>query len=294
MAANTLPRSRSTGRAKAGALAYNRQGITPRIGRFVIFLLYGIPLAWVVATSFKPESTILKDPSGLMFTPTLEQYRGVVSQVWPAMLNSLQIGIGTTVLTLLVAVPAAYGMARRRTKWWTRVVAITLGLMIILQMVPQAMTIMPLYSILAQWHLTNTILGIVLATSALVMPFAILLIRPFFLTIPPELEEAAIMDGASVWSAFRRVLMPLARNGIVTVGIMVFMQSWGELLYGTTFLSKPDAYPVGALLALQTTLYGTEWGHLMALGVLITLPILVLFIFSQRRLMQGMLSGAVK
>jgi ABC-type glycerol-3-phosphate transport system permease component len=276
------------------ASVHDRQGAGPRVGRFIIFLLYGIPLLWVLATSFKPESTILKDPSGLMFSPTFAQYRGVVGQVWPAMLNSLQIGIGTTILTLAVAVPAAYGLARHRSRAWSRVIAISLGLLIVLQMVPQAMTIMPLYSILAQWRLTNTIFGIVLATSALVLPFAILLIRPFFLSVPIELEEAATVDGASVWSVFARVVMPLARNGIITVGIMIFMQSWGELLYGTTFLSKPDAYPVGAMLALQTTLYGTEWGHLMALGVLITLPVLVLFVFSQRRLMQGMLSGAVK
>lgn len=276
------------------ASVHDRQGAGPRIGRLVIFLLYGIPLLWVLATSFKPESVILKDPSGLLFSPTLAQYRGVVGEVWPAMLNSLQIGVGTTILTLAVAVPAAYGLARHRSVVWSRVIAISLGLLIVLQMVPQAMTIMPLYSILAQWRLTNTIFGIVLATSALVLPFAILLIRPFFLSVPVELEEAATVDGAAVWSVFARIVMPLTRNGTITVGIMIFMQSWGELLYGTTFLSKPDAYPVGAMLALQTTLYGTEWGHLMALGVLITLPVLVLFVFSQRRLMQGMLSGAVK
>jgi ABC-type glycerol-3-phosphate transport system permease component len=285
MATATVTRRRSVQR---------RQGAGPRIGRVIILLLYGVPLVWVLATSFKPEADILKNPSGLSFTPTFAQYRGVVGQVWPAMLNSLQIGLGTTVLTLAVAVPAAYGLARRRTRSWARIVSILLALLIILQMVPQAMTIMPLYSILAQWHLTNTIVGIVLATSAMVLPFAVLLIRPFFLDIPAELEEAAMIDGASIGAIFGRVIMPLARNGIVMVGIMVFMQSWGELLYGTTLLTKPDAYPVGAMLALQTTLYGTEWGHLMALGVLITLPILLLFIISQRRLMQGMLSGAVK
>ncbi|HVX47289.1 MAG TPA: carbohydrate ABC transporter permease, partial [Mycobacteriales bacterium] len=222
MATATVTRRRSVQR---------REGAGPRVGRLIILLLYGVPLVWVLATSFKPEADILKNPSGLSFTPTFAQYRGVVGQVWPAMLNSLQIGLGTTILTLAVAVPAAYGLARRRTRAWARIVSVLLALLIILQMVPQAMTIMPLYSILAQWRLTNTIAGIVFATSAMVLPFAVLLIRPFFLDIPAELEEAAMIDGASIGAIFGRVIMPLARNGIVMVGIMVFMQSWGELLY---------------------------------------------------------------
>jgi len=273
---------------------YHRQGTGAYLGRGVILLLYAVPLVWVLATSLKSEGAVLTDPSGLRFTPTLEQYSNLLPTIWPSVLNSAQIAVGTVALTLGLAVPAAYGLARRRTPGWTKAVAVLLGAFILLQMVPQPMTLMPLYRILAGWGLTNTIIGLVVVNSAFMLPFAIVLLRPFFQSIPSDLEEAAALEGASLWRTFRSVILPLASNGVITVGVMVFMLAWGEFLYGTTFLTEPDAYPVGALLVLQTSLYGTQWGRLMALSVLISLPILVVFLFAQRRLLEGMLSGAIK
>ncbi len=273
---------------------YGRQGVSTYVGRAVILVMYAAPLVWVLATSLKSEGAVLADPSGLRFTPTLEQYADMLPVIWPSILNSAQIGLGTVALTLALAVPAAYGLARKRTPGWTKAVSILLGAFILLQMVPQPMTLMPLYRILAGWNLTNSIPGLVIANSAFLLPFAIILLRPFFQSIPSDLEEAAAIEGASLWRTFRSVVLPLANNGVITVGIMVFMLAWGEFLYGTTFLTEPDGYPVGALLVLQTSLYGTEWGRLMALSVLISLPILVIFLFAQRRLLEGMLSGAIK
>lgn len=263
-------------------------------GRTALLILYAVPILVLVLISFKSETDVADDPAGLIFPPTFEAYRTVGADVGPALANSAQISIGTMLLSVGLAVPAAYGLSRRKSRAWTVITTVLLGGFIVLQMVPQPMSVIPLYSVLANLGVMNTIVGVVLANTALQLPFAVLLLRPFFVLIPVELEEAALIDGASLPKLFLRVMVPVARNGIITVAVMVFILSWGEFIYGTTFLTTPDAYPVSALLAQQVGLYGTEWGRLMALAVLTTLPILVVFLFSQRRLAEGMLSGAIK
>ncbi|WP_026197856.1 carbohydrate ABC transporter permease [Sciscionella marina] len=264
------------------------------LGRSLLFAVYGVPLLVLLAISVKSEKDITKDPAGLLFAPTGEQYVKVGADAGPALANSAQIALGTMLLTVCLAVPGAYGLSRKRTRAWTATTTVLLAAIIVLQMVPQPMSVIPLYNVLARLGVINTIVGVVLANSALLLPFALLLLRPFFVSIPRELEEAAICDGASLPRMFFRVVVPLARNGIVTVSVMVFMLSWGEFIYGATFLTAPDAYPVSALLAQQVSLYGTDWGRLMALAVVTTVPILLVFLFSQRRLAEGMLTGAVK
>lgn len=264
------------------------------ISRAVLLFGYAAPILVLVIVSFKSQTDVSEDPAGLLFAPTFEAYQTVGADVLPALANSAQIAVGTMLLTVGLAVPAAYGLSRRRTKGWTVTTTVLLGGFIVLQMVPQPMSVIPLYSVLANLGVMNTIVGVVLANTALQLPFAILLLRPFFVSVPPELEEAAIIDGASLPKLFFRVLVPVVRNGIVTVSVMVFILSWGEFIYGTTFLTAPDGYPVSALLAQQVGLYGTEWGRLMAVAVLTTLPILLVFLLSQRRLAEGMLSGAIK
>ncbi|MBV9847650.1 MAG: carbohydrate ABC transporter permease, partial [Kutzneria sp.] len=263
-------------------------------GRLAVLLGYAVPLMFMLFLSFKSQPDMLADPGNLLFVPTLDGYRSMIGDAWPAMMNSFQIAAGTTVVTLALATPAAYGLARRRSRGWSRTAGAVLAGLIVIQMVPQAIGILPLYQIMVAWGLANTIAGVAVATAAIQIPFAILLLRPFFVSIPIELEEAASVDGASLATTFLRVSLPLARNGMVTLSIMVFVAGWGEFLYGTTLLATPDGYPVSALLAQQETVYETLWGRLMALGVLITLPILALFLVSQRRLVTGMLAGGVK
>ena len=263
-------------------------------GRVLLLAVYALPLLVLLLMSFKSDDDITADPAGLVFTPTLEAYRAVGDEVGPALLNSAQIAIGTTLLTVVLAVPAAYGLARRRTRTWTLVTTGLLGAVIVLQMVPQPMAVIPLYAVLAQIGVINSLFGVILADTALLLPFAILLLRPFLLAVPVELEEAAILDGASMAATFGRVVIPVARNGILTVSVMVFMLSWGEFLYAITLLTTAGGYPVSGLLAAQVSLYGTDWGRLMALAVLTTLPILVVFLLTRRQLAAGMLSGALK
>jgi multiple sugar transport system permease protein len=269
-----------------------RLGWPARIGAVLLLLVYGTPLYWLVTTSFKASGDVFKGLSTfLIFVPTAAAYQ----RIWTASLlhagiNSVLIAAGTTALTLALAVPAAYALARLRGP----IVSIGLGLVIILQMMPQTATVIPLYQVLGSWKLLGSIPGVVLADAALLLPFCILILRPFFLAVPIEIEEAATVDGASAWRVFARIALPLALNGTVTAGIIIFLIAWGEFLYAISFLVDPQQYPLSVLIASQIGQYGNNWPALMSIAVATGLPILVIFLFSYRRLREGLALGSIR
>jgi len=270
---------------------------TRRWFRFIAALLglvYLVPMIWVVLTSLKTKQQVLKDPNGLVFTPTLDTYADVVGDGIGAILTSLQIAVAVTGVVLLLAVPAAFALARRISRRWGIVIAVVLAALLVLQMVPQPMTVIPLYSVLASWGLLGSLGGLILADIALLLPFAIMLLRPFVLAIPPSVYEAAELDGAGRWQTFRRIAVPMLGNGIVTVLAIVFISVWGEFVYAINFLPQGVVLPVSGLLAQQSSVYSTEWNSLMALAVITSLPLLLVFLISQKRLISGLALGAVK
>ncbi|HEY0240166.1 MAG TPA: carbohydrate ABC transporter permease [Friedmanniella sp.] len=262
--------------------------------KVLIGLAYLLPLLWIVLTSLKSGSQVLEAPNALRFVPTLDTYRDVIGQGLGAILTSLQIGVFVTVVVLAVAVPTAFALARRITPAWNRVIAVVLAALLVLQMVPQPMTVIPLYSVLATWKLLGSLLGLILADIALLLPFAVMLLRPFVLSIPPALYEAAEIDGAGTWQSFRSITVPMLSNGIVTVMSVVFISAWGEFVYAINFLPEGTVLPVSGLLAQQNSTYAANWNSLMALAVLTSLPLLIVFVFSQKRLINGLSLGAVK
>ena len=146
----------------------------------------------------------------------------------------------------------------------------------------------------ARWHLLGSVAGLVIADTALVLPFSILLLRPFARAVPKVLYEAAALDGASSAQIFLRIVIPLLRNGIATVASIVFITVWGEFIYATNFLTEGSQLPVSALLAEQISIYSANWNRLMALALLTSLPLLAVFLFAQRRLTAGLTLGAVR
>ena len=267
---------------------------TFRVLALVLGLAYLLPLLWIVLTSFKTKQQVLTEPNGIFFTPTLDTYANVVGDGIGAILTSLQIAIAVTLITLLIAVPAAAALARRVSVGWNRVITVFLAALLVLQMVPQPMTVIPLYSVLASWKLLGTLGGLIVADIALLLPFAIMLLRPFALAIPGALYEAAELDGAGRWRTFRSLTVPLLSNGILTVVCIVFISAWGEFVYAINFLPQGIVLPVSGLLAQQNSTYSAEWNSLMALAVITSLPLLLLFVVSQRRLIAGLSLGAVK
>lgn len=257
----------------------------------VLLVLYVGPMYVLLATSLKTRDQLGASATNPFFTPTLDAYRSVIDEeLFRAIASSFQIALGSTLLILVIGMPAAYFLARDRG--W--VVPTLLAGLVLLQMPPSATTVIPLFKVVVGWGLANSLLGVIVAISAALMPLAILLMRPFFMAVPREIEEAAQIDGASRLRALRSVVLPVASNGIITVSILAFMISWGEFLYSIVILTDPLQYPVSALLSQQITMIGTNWPALMALSLLTALPIIAIYIVLQRRVIDGLSTGAVK
>jgi multiple sugar transport system permease protein len=263
-----------------------------RLGGIVLLLLYGTPLLWLVTTSFKSNTDAFRGLQTLIvFTPTFAAYQRLLTQgLVQSAINSVQIALGATLVTLLFAVPAAYALARARTT----LVSLGLGIVIVLQMMPQTATVIPLYKVLGAWNLLGSTVGVILADAALLIPFSVLLLRPFFRAVPIEIEEAGTVDGASIWRVFGQIALPLAANGVATAATIIFLIAWGEFLYAISFLVDPNNYPLSVLIASQIGQYGNNWPALMAVGVAASLPILVIFLATYRLLQQGLAMGSIK
>lgn len=260
--------------------------------RLVLYVLYGLPLLWILLTSLKRKSEVLTSQASVLFTPTLDAYVSALAdpQLGASFRQSAIVAVGTALLCLLLAIPAAYAVARVRS----RLIVAMLVALVILQMIPQTAQLIPLFWILARLRLLDTELGLVLADTALFLPWAILLLRPFFAAIPTSLEEAARIDGAGTLRTFGSIAVPLARNGVWTVGAIIFLVSWGEFLYGITFMLSPQRYPLSALIAQQAGAFGIDWPGMMAFAVVSAVPVFLVYVASYRTLKTGLTLGAVK
>jgi multiple sugar transport system permease protein len=268
-----------------------RRGWISRAGTALLLVLYGLPFLWLVATSLKTETEIFSNEAGLLFQPTFDTYRAILdSDLLQACVNSAIIAAGTTALTLALATPAAYALTRVRGM----LVNVSLGLVIVLQITPQPASLIPLYRVLGGWNLLGTQLGVILADSALLLPFCVLILRPFFLAIPREVEEAGTVDGASPWGVFWRIVLPITLNGVATAATIIFFIAWGEFLYAITFLTDASQYPISVLIAGQIGMYGIQWSKMMAIAVVASLPILAIYVFTYRLLRDGLALGSVR
>jgi multiple sugar transport system permease protein len=205
-------------------------------------------------------------------------------------LNSALISAGTLALTFLLGTPAAYALARLRLRF---AVMIAL-LMLLAQMLPTINLAVPLYVIFACLQLVDTYTGLILANTALALPFAIIVLRPYFLTVPGELVDAARVDGCTRPGAFLRIVLPLARPGLITVGALAFVTAWGEFVFGLTLATSDEMQPVTVVLNRFVSQFGTRWDDLMAVSTVVALPIVVIFAALQRFIVGGLTAGAGK
>ncbi len=256
----------------------------------LICLGYGLPLFWMLATSLK-RTRDMADGSWLPSHPTFDAYLSFfASDFWPALVNSLQLSLTTTVLSLALAVPAAYGLSRSRN----RLVTPALVLLLVVQMIPTSATFIPLFRLLAELGLVNTLWGVALAQTTLFLPFAVLILRPAFEGIPPELEEAALLDGAGRFRYLAQIAVPLLRNSIIVTTAIVLISSWGELVYPLTFLLDQEKYPLSVYIAQSVGRFNNTWNLLMSVSVMASLPVLAVVLAAQRKLASGVTLGAVK
>ncbi|WP_406030044.1 carbohydrate ABC transporter permease [Nocardioides sp. NBC_00163] len=260
----------------------------------LITAIYLIPVYWMLNTSFKGAEDIFATPPDLLpLPPTTGSYaRAVFSDgdIARGLVNSGIIAVGTTVVTLLVALPAAYALARLKVRF----VSAFLMLFLAVQMVPSVNLALPMFVLFSGVGLVNSYAGLIIANCSLAVPLAITILRPYFLAIPEEIVEAAKIDGCNELTAFWRVAVPVSTPGIITVGAVSFLQAWGEFVFGLALAPDEKYQPVTVVLAGITNAFGTKWNDLMAVSAIIALPVIVLFIFLQRYIVAGLTEGATK
>ncbi|MEP7293733.1 MAG: carbohydrate ABC transporter permease [Chloroflexota bacterium] len=256
-------------------------------------MAYLFPVYWMVATSLKSSSDIFATPPKLLpVPPDFTAYRTQVLQnpvLVTVFLNSLIIGVGTTALTLLLAIPGAYGLARLKL----RGSGLMLLIMLIGQLLPSIVIAGPLFILFSRIGLLNSHFGLILADTTFTLPFSVIILRPFFLAVPSELEAAAKVDGCTQFGVLWRIVIPYVRPGLITVAAFAFLIAWGEFVFALS-LNPRTNQPVTVALNKFIGQYGTQWNNLMAVSTVIALPIIVIFASLQRFIVGGLTSGAVK
>jgi multiple sugar transport system permease protein len=256
--------------------------------------IYLFPLYWMYITSLKSGSEIFANPP--TFWPT-DPNVGIFADVWtrrtmPTYLwNSVVIAGGVTLITVILGTGCAYVLARYRNPW----IDVGLFCILMLQVLPASVMITPLFVGFNQIGLLNAPrTAVVLAAAAKAMPFFVVLVRATFMSVPRELEEAALVDGNSRVGAFFSIVLPLARNGILVCAILTFMSSFGEYIYSKSIIQSPALQPASVGLSGFLGPNSTDWNAIMAYSAIYVTPILVAFVILQRRIVSGLTSGALK
>ena len=269
-------------------------GWTAHYALLLVYVAFALlPLFWLVKVSVTPDDLLYRE--GVRLWPsrvTLAHYGAVIagSQFPLFFRNSVIVSTTTAVLSTAVAAAAGYGFSRFafRGKF-----AIT-GLMLVTQMFPLVMIVAPIFRLLSPLGLTNSLTGLVIVYTAFNVPFAAFLMQSFFDAIPRDLEEAAMIDGATRFQALRSVVLPLTLPGVAATLGFVFTAAWSELLFALMLNSSTDAstFPVGLLSFVSK--FSVDFGQMMAAGVLALIPVCIFFLLIQRYLVQGLTAGAVK
>lgn len=275
-------------------MATERKAWGKTIAATVIVIIYLFPVYWMVTTSLKrPPDIFASPPQFIPIDPVITAYTESVftnSVVQRAMLSSLIIATGTMLLTLLLATPAAYALARLRLKGS----GVVILLLVLSQLLPAIVIAGPLFVMFSRIDLTNTYQAIILADVSVTLPFAVIILRPYFLTVPRELESASMLDGSTQFGAFRNIVLPLVLPGMVTVAAFSFLIAWGEFIFALSLNLNEKIQPITVALNSFVGQYGTEWNNMMAVATTIALPIVIIFIALQRFIVSGITSGATK
>jgi len=277
----TVDRKRSTGRS-----------VLLHLALVTTSAIAVAPVLWILLSSLKPANRILSSEIRLFDQPTLDNYRNVLSNTdfttW--FLNSVVVAAFTMVLGIFMSATAGYALSRfnfpgRRSLMWT---------FLITQMFPVAILIVPIYGIMSNLGLINTLTSLVIAYCTVAVPFCTWMLKGYFDTIPRELDEAAALDGLGPFSTFWRVIIPLARPGLAVTMFYTFLTAWGEVAYATAFLQTDDKFTLGYGLQTFVPQFNKQWEYLTPAAILITIPAAMVFMLAQRHLVGGLAAGATK
>jgi multiple sugar transport system permease protein len=265
-------------------------------------LIYLIPLYWMVTTSLKPVEQIFQKPPVLLpSTIQIDSYKQIFGlptsrgdiyiNALVYLKNSLIIASVTMLLTMLMAIPAAYALSRFQFRGRSAFVLFLL----VAQMLPSVLMVIPLFVLFRQWGIINlSYTSVILADTALALPFAIIILRTSFLQIPTEIEEAAWIDGGSRLQVLYYIILPLVRSGLVAVGVFSFLIAWGEFVFALSFLQKVELQPISIGIFQFIGMYKSNFDSMMAFSTIVAIPAIVAFLFLQRQFISGMTAGSVK
>jgi multiple sugar transport system permease protein len=250
------------------------------------------PFLWQVLTSLKPESELTLLPPLLPASPTLVHYREVFSgtSFLRIIANSAIIASCTTVLSIAIGSPAAFGLAKLKVSFKGFILLFILSA----SMFPPIATVSPLYLIISRLGLRDTWLALVITYTTFSLPLSIWILANFFRQIPDEIYFAARIDGCSPLRAFLTIMLPLAAPGIFTAALLVFIFSWNEFLFALTFTATTASRTIPVAIALFPGLHEVPWGEISAASVVVTVPLVVLVFLFQHRIVEGLTAGAVK
>jgi len=269
------------------------------IRKSLFFLLSGIiilyctgPFLWQFITSLKPDSELTRIPPILPLLPTAGHYITIFGQhtFLRIILNSMIVAASTTVLALIIGSFAAFGLGKLKI----RRKSLVLGFILSVSMFPPIATVSPLYIIIRALGLRDTVWALIITYTTFSLPLSIWILTNFIREIPDEIYSAARVDGCSRFQAFYRIILPLSAPGFVTTAILVFIFSWNEFLFALTFTSTPASRTIPVGIALFPGLHEVPWGDIAAASIVVTIPLIILVFVFQKRIVEGLTSGAVK
>lgn len=271
--------------------------ISKRIIIYVILIIVTIivlfPMAWMMSTSLKtrPETFNIPPtwvPLEITFKAYLEMWQ--IKNFAKYFINTVIVSISATVLSLFLSIPASYSFARFKLKGGR----IMLTFILITQMLPLIILVTPYFILMKYLGLLNTHIALILAYTSFSLPFSIWMLRGFFLNIPKEIDEAAMVDGCSRLNAVIKVVIPLAMPGISATALFAFLLAWNHYLFALTLALNKDMYTISVGLGTMMGEFRIAWNQLMAAGLIATIPTIILYIFLEKYFVQGLTGGAVK
>ncbi|MCI5076607.1 carbohydrate ABC transporter permease [Oricola sp.] len=261
---------------------------------WIVVLLVSFPLIWMVITSVKPQTELFRiPPTWLPETVTFEHYWTLLSET-PFLLyfrNSVILSTATTIFVVALATLGAYSLVRFRYRGRE-----TLAMLVLFTyLLPSVVLIIPLYLMMVSLGLSNTLISLVLAYTTFALPYALWLMRSFMEGVPPDLEAAAMVDGASRMGAFRDIIFPQLLPGIISTALFTFILAWNEYLYALVLVNSDSSRPLTTgVMSMLISAFNIEWSLLMAASVMMSVPLIIIFAFLQSYLTSGFGGGAVK
>ncbi|WP_217215317.1 carbohydrate ABC transporter permease [Streptomyces sp. AC550_RSS872] len=265
----------------------------PNVTAVVLFIGFVFPVYWMFSTAFKPTGDIIsEDPVWFPVDVTFEHFKRAigVDHFWTYVANSLIVTLCAVGLALVVALAGSFALARMRFKGRRGFV---IGFMVA-QMAPWEVMIIAMYMIVRDASMLNSLVPLTVFYMMMILPFTILTLRGFVAAVPRELEEAAMVDGCGRAQAFRKVILPLLAPGLMSTSLFGFITAWNEFPLVLVLNKEAEAQTLPLWLSSFQTAFGNDWGATMAASSLFAIPILILFVFLQRRAVSGLTAGAVK